>query len=170
MELKSYHITNLGRDAALGNVIIDIDEMEDLREVIDKTSFQRLLSKEIERMRHIRIESSIAYVTLDNITELYGEIGTQKSRGLMKELLELVQSEIRRTDEVVFQNMVTVWFLFPEMDREQALQTLRRIMQRVKLLVDDNFEGFNLKLSGSARPINTTESADKQLYALSNNN
>lgn len=169
MELRSYQITNLGRDAALGNVIIDIDEMDDMMEVIDKTSFQRVLSKEIERMRHIRIESSIAYITLDNITELYGQIGTQKSHGLMKELLELVQSEVRRTDEVVFQNMVTIWLLFPEMDRERAVQALRRIMQRVKLLVDDNFEGFNLKLSGSARPIITTESAEKQLFTLSNN-
>src|SRR5690625_1856645 len=80
MEPKSFHFTNLGRDAALGNVIIDIDEMEDLREVIDKTSFQRLLSKEIERMRHIRIESSIAYVTLDNITQPTGVIGSQKRR------------------------------------------------------------------------------------------
>src|SRR5690625_1983339 len=144
--------------------------MEDVVQVIDKTSFQRCLSKEIERNRQMRIDSSIDYATLDNITELYAASTERESRGLKTEQLELVPSEISGDDEVVYQNMVTVWLLSPEMDREQALQTLRRIMQRVKLLVDDNFEGFNLKLSGSARPINTTESADKQLYALSNNN
>lgn len=169
MVLRSYQITNLGRDAALGNVIIDIEDVDNMVDVIDKSYFQRLLAKEIERMKHIRIESSIAYITLDNISDLYNQIGSQNSHKLMKELHDLVNSEIRRTDEAAFQNMVTIWLLFPEKDKNHSMMTLRTIMQRIKLLVDDNFDGFNLRLSGSARLILTTETAEEQLYCLSNN-
>lgn len=169
LKLKSYQLTNLGRNAALGNVMIDIEELDDMVDIIDKSYFNRLLSKEIERMKHIQIKSSIAYITLDNISDLYQQIGSQNSHKLMKELLDLINSEIRRTDEAVFQNMVTIWLLFPEKNKADSTESLRNVMQRIKLLVDDNFEGFNLKLSGNARLVATTETAEEQLFSLSNN-
>jgi len=164
--LKSYQITSLGRDAALGKVIIDLNEFDDMVDVIDKEYFQRLLSKEIERKKEATFDSTIASFQLENISEIYEQIGNQNSKKLVREIFELVNSEINRSDEVVFQSMVTIWLLVTEKGVSEATPVIKRIEQRIKELVDDNYSNFSLSISKNIKPVVTTKTASEQLQEL----
>lgn len=164
--LKSYQLTSLGRDAALGKVIIDLNEFDDMVDVIDKEYFQRLLSKEIERKKEANFDSTIASIQLENISEIYEKIGNQNSKKLVRELFELVNTEINRSDEIVFQSMVTIWLLITEKGVREASPVIERIEQRIKDLVDDNYENFSLSLSKTIKPVVTNKTASEQLQEL----
>ncbi|MDR9364209.1 MAG: response regulator [Balneolaceae bacterium] len=164
--LKSYQLTSLGRDAALGKVIIDLNEFDDMVDVIDKEYFQRLLSKEIERKKEAAFDSTIASFQLENISEIYEQIGNQNSKKLVREIFELVNSEINRSDEVVFQSMVTIWLLVTEKSVSEATPVIKRIEQRIKDLVDDNYSNFSLSISKNIKPVVTTKTASEQLQEL----
>jgi GGDEF domain-containing protein len=164
--LKSYQLTSLGRDAALGKVIIDLKEFDDMVDVIDKEHFQRLLSTEIERNNEASCVSTIASIQLENISEIYEKIGNQNSKKLVKELFELVNSEINRSDEVVFQSMVTIWLLITEKGVQESAPVIQRIEQRIKDLMDDNYEDFSLSLSKNIKPVVSNKTASEQLQDL----
>lgn len=164
--LKSYQLTSLGRDAALGKVIIDLKEFDDMIDVIDKEYFQRLLAKEIERKTEAAFDSTIASIKLENISVIYEKIGNQKSKKLVRELFELVNSEINRSDEVVFQSMVNIWLLITEKGIQEASPVIDRIIGRIKDLVDDNYEGFSLLVSKKIKPVVTNKTASDQLKDL----
>ena len=165
-DLRSYQLTSLGRDAALGKVIIDLYEFDDMVDVIDKEYFQRLLSKEIERKNEATFESTIAAIQLDNITEVYERIGNQNSKKLVRELFELVNSEINRSDEVVFQSMVTIWILITEKGIREATPVIQQIEKRIKDLVDDNYDDFSLSISKTIKPVVANKTASEQLQEL----
>lgn len=165
-DLRSYQLTSLGRDAALGKVIIDLNEFDDMVDVIDKEYFQRLLSKEIERKNEATFESTIAAIQLDNITEVYERIGNQNSKKLVRELFELVNSEINRSDEVVFQSMVTIWILITEKGIREATPVIQQIEKRIKDLVDDNYDDFSLSISKTIKPVVANKTASEQLQEL----
>lgn len=165
-DLKSFQITSLGRDAALGKVIIDLKEFDDMVDIIDKDYFQRLLSKEIERKKEATFDSSLASIQLENITDIYEQIGSQNSRKLVREIFELINSEIRRSDQVVFQSMVTAWLLITEKSTREATPIIQRIVQRVKELIDDNYDNFSLSISKNIRPVVTHKPASQQLNEL----
>lgn len=164
--LKSYQLTSLGRDAGLGKVIIDLKEFDDMVDVIDKEYFQRLLSKEIERKNEATFDSAIASIQLENISEIYERIGNQNSKKLVRELFDLVNSEINRSDEVVFQSMVNIWILITEKGVREATPVIDRICQRIKGLVDDNYEDFSLSVSKRIKPVVTNKTASDQLQDL----
>jgi two-component SAPR family response regulator len=164
--LKSYQLTSLGRDAALGKVIIDLNEFDDMVDVIDKEYFQRLLSKEIERKKEATFDSTIASIQLENITEIYEKIGNQNSKKLVRELFELVNSEINRSDEAVFQSMVTIWILITEKGVREATPVIERIVKRIKDLIDDNYDDFSLSISKTIKPVVTNKTASDQLQEL----
>lgn len=164
--LKSYQLTSLGRDAALGKVIIDLKEFDDMVDVIDKEYFQRLLSKEIERKKEATFDSTIASIQLENISEIYEKIGNQNSKKLVRELFDLVNSEINRSDEVVFQSMVTIWILITEKGVGEASPVIQKIMRRIKELVDDNYSDFSLAISKTIKPVTTNKPASEQLQEL----
>ncbi len=164
--LKSYQLTSLGRDAALGKVIIDLNEFDDMVDVIDKEYFQRLLSKEIERKKEASFDSTIASIQLENISAIYEGIGNQKSKKLVREIFDLVNSEINRSDEVVFQSMVTIWLLITEKGVREATPVVQRIEKRIKELVDDNFDDFSLTLSKTIKPVVSNKTASEQLQEL----
>lgn len=165
-DLRSYQLTSLGRDAALGKVIIDLNEFDDMVDVIDKEYFQRLLSKEIERKNEATFDSTIASIRLDNITDVYERIGNQKSKKLVRELFELVNSEINRSDEVVFQSMVTIWILITEKGIREATPVIQKIEKRIKDLIDDNYDDFSLSISKTIKPVVTNKTASEQLQEL----
>lgn len=164
--IRSYQLTSLGRDAALGKVIIDLNEFDDMVDVIDKEYFQRLLSKEIERKNEATFDSTIASIQLDNITEIYERIGNQNSKKLVRELFDLINSEINRSDVVVFQSMVTIWILITEKGVREATPVIQRIIQRIEELVDDNYNNFSLSISKTIKPVVTNKTASEQLQEL----
>jgi len=164
--LKAYQLTSLGRDAALGKVIIDLDENEEMEDIINKETFHKLLSKEIERKKEALFESTIASINLENISEIYDSIGNQNSSKLVKEIFELVNNEINRSDEVVFQSMVTIWLLLTEKGVEKATTDIQRIEKRIKELVDDNYDNFSLSLSNTVKPVVTNKTASEHLQEL----
>ena len=165
-DLKSFQITSLGRDAALGKVIIDLKEFDDMVDIIDKEYFQRLLSKEIERKKEVSLDSVIASIQLENITDIYEQIGSQNSRKLVREMFDLINSEINRSDQVVFQSMVTIWILITEKNSREATPVLQKTIQRIKEIVDDNYENFSLSISKKIRPVVTHKTASQQLREL----
>lgn len=164
--LMSYQLTSLGEDAAKGNIAVDVDEMDNMLDVIDKVYFKRILSKEIERKKEANFESTIASIYLENMSELYDQLGDQRSNNLVRELYEIVLNEINRSDEVIFKNMITLWLLITESDIQEADAITGKVMKRIKELLDDNNPNFTLKISKNLQPVEADKSADEQLRQL----
>ncbi|SHE32384.1 Response regulator receiver domain-containing protein [Fodinibius roseus] len=164
--LMSYQLTSLGKDAAKGQVAVDVGELDTMLDVIDKAYFKHTLAKEIERKKEADFESAIASIYLENISELYDQLGEQRSNNLVRELYEVVLNEVNRSDEIIFKNMVTLWLLITESDLRQADAITGKVIKRIKELLDDNNPNFTLKISKNLQPVETGKSADEQLSQL----
>ncbi len=164
--LMSYQLTSLGEDAAKGKIAVDVGELDNMLDVIDKPYFKRTLSKEIERKKDANFESTIASIYLENMSELYDQLGDQRSKNLVRELYEVALNEVSRSDEVIFKNMITLWLLITESDLQEADAMTDKVMKRIKELVDDNNPNFTLKISKKLQLVEADKVADEQLRQL----
>jgi hypothetical protein len=62
--------------------------------------------------------------------------------------------------------MVTAWLLITEKSTREATPIIQRIVQRVKELIDDNYDNFSLSISKNIRPVVTHKPASQQLNEL----
>jgi response regulator of citrate/malate metabolism len=164
--LMSYQLTNLGEDAAKGKIAVDVGELDSMLDVIDIAYFKRTLTKEIERKKEAEFESTVASIYLENISELYDQLGEQRSKNLVRELYEVAVNEVSRSDEVIFKNMITLWMLITESGIQEADVLTNKVMSRLKELVDDNNPNFTLKISKNIQAVEADKSADEQLRQL----
>jgi response regulator of citrate/malate metabolism/gas vesicle protein len=164
--LKSYQLTELGRDAALGKAMINITGYDDLADIVDKELFPKLLAKEIERKEIANFSSTIVYILMDNITDLYQQLGNQNSRKLLREIYTLIRNELNRSDDIVFEDMTSILMLITEKSMAQTAVLTEKITLRIKELIRDNHSGFQLGFSNNIKEVKESVSAHEQIQNL----
>jgi response regulator of citrate/malate metabolism len=147
-EIKKYHLTATGKDMAEGNHYVKMrrngEQMPDEGQSSDY--FIRALKNEIRRKNIAEFESSVGIFRLWNISELHQRIGNTAKRDLQKELQQILSNELAAGDEITFWDYETILMLFPEQRKEEVNIVMDQMAERMKELIKDNFDDFELEL------------------------
>ena len=108
--------------------------------------FIRALKNEIKRKSIAEFDSSVGMFRLWNISELYQRIGNAAKRDLQKELQQILSNDLAAGDEITFWDYETILVLFPEQRKEDVESVMHKMAERVKELIKDNFDDFELEL------------------------
>lgn len=143
-KIKRYKLTKLGRDAATGKYNINLKGFDELSDIINDEYFIRLLKNEIGRKRVANFDSTVAALQMSNLTDLYQGIGEEGQKDLIIELFELLNNELHSSDAVIFKDRITTLFLFTEKALEESQNLVSKYKARLKELIKDNFDGFEV--------------------------
>lgn len=165
-ELKSYELTTLGRDAAMGKVAIDIEETDELADLMDRKQFTRAIEREIERVRSYVVESSVFSLRFVNFQQLQKRIGGAHRNKLIRELYELILNKLDRSSEITFLSTNTIAVFTPEMDVRSAEFVSDSLAQEVAELLFDNFDGFKTEIERIVLPVEEDQTAGEVLNLL----
>lgn len=152
-EIKSYELTHLGREAAMGKVAIDIQEKDELADLMDRSQFARAVEREIERVKHYLVQSSLISLQFTNFQQLQKNIGITHRNSLIRELYQLLLSQLDRSCEITFLTLNTAGIFAPEMDLKRAETVSDTVSQEIADLIYDNFDGFRIDINKVVLPI-----------------
>jgi CheY-like chemotaxis protein/regulator of replication initiation timing len=165
-DIKKYKLTQTGVQVAEGKFEVSLNGFGPLDDIMDASYFLHFLGKAIERKKENGEEACIAEMQFDNIAELYGQIGEERTNELVRELYQIIMQEMSVRDEVIFQNKETAWFLFTEKTVDQSKERLNAMASVLYELIHDNFDEFTLEISMQILPVDVNEGAEKQLQAF----
>lgn len=165
-EIKSYELTHLGREAAMGKVSIEIQETDELAELMDRALFSRAIEREIERMKSYNVQSAVLSLRFNNIQDLYTNIGSVHRNQLIRELYQLILSQVDRSCEITFLTLTTAGIFAPEMDLKKADFMADRLSQEIAELIYDNFDGFKTDIAKLVLPIEEDQNVKTLLDSL----
>lgn len=167
--LKSYRMTELGEDVAMGNLSVRLKGFDKLSEVMDMEYFRKILQQEIERMQGEQFHSTLARISFTNLAELYKDLGESRQEELVSEIYQVISESIPVSDLVVFKDMVTALMLFTDKNEEKSGTIIDNITGTLTELLQDNFHGFELQIRTESRPLIAGEAADDQISKLTEN-
>lgn len=165
-ELKTYELTRLGRDAAMGKVAIEMEEKDDLSGLMDRVPFTRAIEREIERVSGYLVESSVVSLQLTNFYQLQEKIGTAHRNKLLRELYELLLNRLSRSCEITFLNIHTIAIFTPEMNVNSAEELSDQLSQEIAELLFDNFDGFRTEINRVVLAIEEGQTSNELINLL----
>lgn len=167
--LKEYRMTELGEDVATGKVSVRLKGFDQLSEIMDLSYFRKILQQEIERMQTAEFNTTVARISLTNLPELFKEVGENMQKELVRELFEVITENIPVSDLVVFKDMVTVLLLFTDKDVDKSATILDELIATMKVLIEDNFHGFELSTEKKLEAVTPSKSVDELIGNLAEN-
>lgn len=167
--LKAYRMTELGEDVAMGKITVRLKEFDDLSEIMDMSYYRKILQQEIERIENTDLDTSVARLRFTNLPELFKETGESMQKDLVRELYKVMTENIPVSDLVVFEDMITVMFLFTDKDTQKAEAIVGEIIGIVKELIADNFHGFELATDSKIKQVQSGTYADDIISELVEN-
>jgi hypothetical protein len=164
--IKKYTVTTKGFYTAQNGIMSTQKDLSAISGTVSMDTFTIMLRYEIERMKIAEIESNLGYIHINNVLDLYLQVGTDSKHNLLVELVRIIRSGIRNSDVIAFESTTTLMFSLTEINSEDAKRTVRKICIMIRRLVRDNFNGFQADIEYRVLPIDKTISFTEQLSEL----
>jgi len=147
--IHSYQITENGHIVARSGVNINLLNTEKRSTERDHKlrqggTFERSVKKEILRKKQAEFDCSIALIKLEQIGALVKSLDPSDAENLYKDLQEVVFNDIDPLCEIEFSKPDYIFFLLPEKNEEKATVIVKQILNRLDLLLYDNYSSFEI--------------------------
>mgnify|MGYP001038565999 CR=1 FL=1 len=166
------------KNAQLYSSAEEVALTDDLTRLHNYRSFQAKLAEEIERARRSNHPLSMSIVDIDGFKQYNDNFGHIAGNKVLKEFAALLQNEVRVYDIVARYGGDEFCIIFPETDKEEALETAERIrfsIEKYKFPLEDIIPGgLTISTGLAAYPSNAKSmeelvlQADKALYRAKN--
>jgi len=166
--IKKYTITSKGLYAAQNGIMSTQKDLAAISGTVSMDTFTIMLRYEIERMKIAEIESNLGYIHINNVMDLYLQVGLDSKHSLLVELVRIIRSGIRNSDVIAFESTTTLLFSLTEINSEDAKMTVRKICIMIRRLMRDNFNGFQADIEYRVLPIKKHVSFAEQLNDVTN--
>ena len=166
-DICKYQLTKAGKQVGSGNFDADLNPDGRLDDIMDTDYLRRMLKKAVVQKKESRENSCLADIQFQNISELYEQVGQDKTIELIRELHQIIEQELNATDDVIFSNKATARILIYNSSLKEAKVRLKKIVEKLGELIRDNFDGFETEFSIQVQTVDTNQSVNAQLNALS---
>ncbi|MCW3076011.1 MAG: hypothetical protein JWO32_620 [Bacteroidetes bacterium] len=146
-DINLYKLTKKGRNAAIAGISEgDIELENSVLNTVNFKTFATILHYERQRMKtNPALKSCFAVIILDNIHEIYKNIGKNNERALLVDIAQIMRDNITPADIISFQNNTTICINVNDEELVIAEQVIVRAINKLKDLVANNFNNFDLK-------------------------
>ena len=164
--IKKYAITSKGFYTAQNGIMSTQKDLAGIAGTVSMETFTTMLSYEIERMKIAEIESSLGFIRITNVIDLYLQVGNESKHNLIMELVRIIRSAVRNSDVIAFESASTMMFSLTEINGEDAKRTVRKIGIMIRRLVRDNVNGFHAEIEYGVHPLDKSISYSEQIASL----
>lgn len=160
--INSYQITEHGHIIARSGVNIKLDDaeirtVEGGHKLKHGGAFERSVKKEILRKKQADFDCAISLIRLENLNMLVDSMDPSDAENLFKDLEEVVFNDIDPLCEIELSRPDLIFILLPEKNEEKASIIVRQIVNRLDLLLYDNYPSVEIN---SAMVVETVRDTD----------
>jgi len=144
-EIKKYTLTKKGELAAINGFVSTSKDIEEIIGTVKFDTFKTMLKYEIERLRQTEGSSNICAIHITNPSQVYSKIGSEVQKGLLKDLVRVIRSNIRSSDVITFQSSSTIVLSMNEIPTRIAKRILEEIIVMLKRLMSTAFKNIEVE-------------------------
>ncbi|MDF2436481.1 MAG: hypothetical protein K0Q95_857 [Bacteroidota bacterium] len=165
--INIYKLTKKGRSAATNGFLSTGQEIEDIFGTINMPTLKVMLHYELERIKENQLQkTTLALVHLENIFELYNQIGKRAQKELLEDLVRVIRENIKPSDFIAFENSSTLYLCLINTDAMQAEQQMMHLSILIENLILNNFNAFKVTIIYKVKILNPHNKAESQLQEL----
>ncbi|MCE3227097.1 MAG: hypothetical protein K0S32_1648 [Bacteroidetes bacterium] len=146
-DLNVFKLTKKGRNAAITGISESEIELEkSVLNTVNFNTFNTMMHYERQRMKsNPLLKACIAVIILDNVHEIYKNVGKNNERMLLVDIAQILRDNISPADIISFQNNTTVVMNINDEDLAVAQLMTERAIQKLENIIANNFDNFILK-------------------------
>ncbi len=166
--INSYKLTKKGRFAATSGIMGQMSEKEDeIFGSVNSNTFHTMMHYENERMKsNASLKANIAALHLENIFDLTRKLGKIKEKVFLTEMVHIIRENIRTTDFINVTNPSMIFICILDTELATANYYLTKMSDKLKELVNNNFDKFDLHTEFKVEPLQREISFEKQMKEL----
>jgi len=168
--INTYKLTKKGRLAITQGVATSVDHGQlELPDIQNETTFESLLNFDCKRAE-LSDEFTLACgLFIENLNEFSTAFGGYKKQSLIKEITREIQGEMTELDYLTLTpNGIFIWTHRAIEEDENNLHQRIAIDQRIKKLVFENFNSFELKTKFYQTDLQGGKSASQLIQSIKN--
>ena len=169
LEIPKYSLTKKAEISAINGYNSTSKDIEEIIGTVKLDTFKTMLKYEIERLRQTDGNSNIAAIHLSNSGEIYSKVGKEKQKILLKDLIDLIRTNIRTSDIITFYDSSTILLSINDIPLRVGRNILREICQFIAELIESNFQDLKLETQYAIEEVNYKLSHELQIQKLINN-
>jgi len=167
--IKKYFLTQKGRYAALNGYVSTSKDIEDIIGTVKFSTFKTMLKYEIERLKQTDGSSNICTIHINNPNQLYSKIGSEAQKGMLKDVVRIIRSNIRSADVISFQDSATIVLSMYEIPTKIANRILKEIVNILSRLMKTAFKGADIEFDSNVIKLDHSISHELHLHNLTKN-
>ena len=144
-EVKRFVLTKKGELAAINGFVTTSKDIDEIIGTIKFDTFRTMLKYEIERLRQTEGSSNICAIHIINPSQVYSKIGSEVQKGLLKDIVKVIRSNIRSSDVISFQSSSTIVLSMNEIPYKISIRILKEIIQILKRLMATAFNDMEVE-------------------------
>jgi hypothetical protein len=148
-DINTYKLTKKGRLAITQGVMDSVDFSKDqLPELLNESTFESLLHFDCKRAELSDEVTHICGLYLENLNDFSSRFGGFKKQSILREISQEIKGEMTELDYVTLSpNGIFMWTqrMIEEVD-ENNVNEGRKIAHRIRKLVHENFDQFDINI------------------------
>lgn len=168
-EIRKYHLTQKGMYSAVNGYLTTSKDIEEIIGTIKFDTFKTILKYEIERLKQTEGHSNICAIHITNSNQIYSKIGSEAQKGMLKDVVRIIRSNIRTSDVISFQDSSNIVLSMYDIPKKIAKRILEEIIQILDRLMKTAFKGVEVQFITNVIQLDHSISHELQLHNLTKN-
>ncbi len=158
-EINVFKLTKKGRRAAVSGIISSAFEMGDeINGTVSFSTFLTMMHYEQQRMKaKPTLFSCYSIIYFENIFDLLKTLGVLKEKILLSDIAQIIRDNISPADYISYQNPSLICICLNDAQLTKTEALMQSVILKLKGLVFDNFNKFELSIKTRTRALNVTE-------------
>ena len=165
-EIRKYQLTKKGELAAINGFVASSKDIDEIIGTVKFETFKTMLKYEIERLRQTEGSSNICAINIINPSQVYSKIGSEVQKGLLKDIVKVIRSNIRSSDIISFQSSSTIVLSMNEIPYKIAIRILKEIIGILKKLMATAFNNMEVEFEHKVVQLDYKLSPDLHIHQL----
>jgi GGDEF domain-containing protein len=165
-EIKQFKLTQKGIYAAVNGYTSTSKDIDEVIGTVKYDTFKTMLKYEIERLKQTEGSSNICAIHITNPNEIYSVIGSEAQKGMLKDVVRIIRSNIRSSDVISFQDSSTIILSMYEIPKKIAVRILDEIISILERLLKTAFKGVVIKFETNVVKLDYGISHELHLHNL----
>lgn len=165
-DIKTYRLTKKGELAAVKGFTTTSKDIEDIVGTVKFDTFKTMLKYEIERLKQTRGDSNLCAIHIGNSSQVYSKLGSELQRGVFKDLVSVIRSNIRSSDVIAFWSSSTIVVSMNDIPHKIAMKITGEMVDLLVELIKSSFDDLEVQFEAKTVPLDYQKPHETQLRKL----
>jgi hypothetical protein len=165
-DIRSYRLTKKGELAAIKGFTTTTRDIDETVGTIKYETLKTMLKYEIERLKQTEGASNICAINISNSSQVYSKLGSDLQRGLLKDLVSVIRSNIRSSDVIAFESSATIVMSMNDIPHKIAKKIIVEMIALLNDLIKTSFEDLEILFDSKVLVLDHSRSHESHLKEL----